>query len=125
MQKITPFLWFNDQAEEAVKFYKSIFKRAKVLKIARYGEGGSRASGQKKGSVMTIEFELERQRFIALNGGPHFKFTEAISFVVNCKTQGGDRLLLEETLGGRARKSMLLAQGQVWGLLANFSRYPC
>jgi predicted 3-demethylubiquinone-9 3-methyltransferase (glyoxalase superfamily) len=87
MQKITPFLWFNDQAEEAVKFYTRVFKRSKVLKTAHYGEGGSRASGQKKGSVMIIEFELEGQRFIALNGGPHFKFTEATSFVVNCKTQ--------------------------------------
>jgi predicted 3-demethylubiquinone-9 3-methyltransferase (glyoxalase superfamily) len=87
VQKITPFLWFNDQAEDAVKFYKSIFKRTKILKIVRYGEAAARASGQKKGSVMTIEFQLEGQRFIALNGGPHFKFTEAISFVVNCKTQ--------------------------------------
>ena len=87
VQKITPFLWFDDQAEDAVKFYKGIFKRMKVLKTSRYGEGGARASGQKEGSVMTIEFELEGQRFIALNGGPHFKFTEAISFVVNCKTQ--------------------------------------
>ncbi|HEY3854673.1 MAG TPA: VOC family protein [Verrucomicrobiae bacterium] len=87
MQKITPFLWFNDQAEEAVRFYKGIFKRTKVLKTARYGEGGAKASGQKMGTVMTIEFELEGQRFLALNGGPSFKFTEAISFVVNCKTQ--------------------------------------
>ena len=87
MQKITPFLWFNDQAEEAVKFYRSIFKQSKILKVARYGEAGERASGRPKDSVMTIEFELEGQRFVALNGGPHFKFTEAISFVVDCKTQ--------------------------------------
>jgi predicted 3-demethylubiquinone-9 3-methyltransferase (glyoxalase superfamily) len=87
MQKITPFLWFNDQAEEAVKFYASIFKKSKILKMARYGEAGEKASGRPKDSVMTVEFELEGQRFVALNGGPHFKFTEAISFVVNCKTQ--------------------------------------
>jgi predicted 3-demethylubiquinone-9 3-methyltransferase (glyoxalase superfamily) len=87
MQKITPFLWFNDQAEEAVKFYKSIFKNTKILKIAHYGEAAAKASGRQKGSVMTVEFELEGQRFVALNGGPHFKFNEAISFVVNCKTQ--------------------------------------
>ncbi len=87
MQKITPFLWFNDQAEEAVKFYASIFKKSKILKVARYGEAGERASGRPKDTVMTIEFELEGQKFVALNGGPHFKFTEAISFVVNCKTQ--------------------------------------
>lgn len=83
MQKITPFLWFDSQAEEAVKFYTSIFKKSKILTIARYGEAGPGP----KGSVMTVVFELEGQQFIALNGGPHFKFTESISFVVNCKTQ--------------------------------------
>ena len=87
MQKITPFLWFNDKAEEAVKFYTSIFKNSKIGKIARYDEAGEKASGRPKGSVMTVEFELEGQEFIALNGGPIFKFTEAISFVVNCETQ--------------------------------------
>jgi predicted 3-demethylubiquinone-9 3-methyltransferase (glyoxalase superfamily) len=87
MQKITPFLWFDSQAEEAVKFYLSVFKKSKVVKVARYGEAGEKATGRPKDSVMTIEFELEGQRFVALNGGPHFKFTEAISFVVDCKTQ--------------------------------------
>jgi len=87
MQKITPFLWFDDNAEEAVKFYISIFKNSKIGKIARYDEAGEKASGRPKGSVMTVEFELEGQEFVALNGGPHFKFTEAISFVVNCETQ--------------------------------------
>jgi predicted 3-demethylubiquinone-9 3-methyltransferase (glyoxalase superfamily) len=87
MQKITPFLWFDNQAEEAVKFYTSIFKKSKIVKMARYGEAGEKVKGRPKNSVMTIEFELEEQRFVALNGGPHFKFTEAISFVVNCKTQ--------------------------------------
>jgi predicted 3-demethylubiquinone-9 3-methyltransferase (glyoxalase superfamily) len=87
MQKITPFLWFDDQAEAAVKFYTAIFKQSKILKVARYDESGAKASGRKKGSVMTIAFRLNGQDFTALNGGPVFKFTEAISFVVNCKTQ--------------------------------------
>ena len=87
MQKITPFLWFDNQAEEAAKFYTSIFKNSKIGKIARYDEAGEKASGRPKGSVMTVEFQLEGQEFVALNGGPHFKFTEAISFVVNCETQ--------------------------------------
>jgi len=80
-------LWFNDDAEEAVKFYSSIFKNSKIRKIARYDKAGEKAAGQPAGSVMTIEFEIEGQEFIALNGGPHFKFTEAVSFVVSCKTQ--------------------------------------
>jgi predicted 3-demethylubiquinone-9 3-methyltransferase (glyoxalase superfamily) len=87
MQKITPFLWFNDNAEEAVKFYTSVFKNSKIGKIARYDEAGEKASGRPAGSVMTVEFQLEGQEFVTLNGGPMFKFTEAISFVVNCETQ--------------------------------------
>jgi predicted 3-demethylubiquinone-9 3-methyltransferase (glyoxalase superfamily) len=87
MQKITPFLWFNDNAEEAVKFYTSIFKNSKIGKIARYDEAGEKAAGRPAGSVMTVEFQIEGQEFVALNGGPIFKFTEAISFVVNCETQ--------------------------------------
>ena len=87
MQKITPFLWFDHQAEEAVKFYTSIFKNSRIGKIARYDEAGEKVSGRPTGSVMTVEFQLEGQEFVALNGGPHFKFTEAISFVVNCDTQ--------------------------------------
>jgi predicted 3-demethylubiquinone-9 3-methyltransferase (glyoxalase superfamily) len=87
VQKITPFLWFDDNAEAAVKFYTSVFKRSKVLRIARYGEAGANASGRAAGSVMTIAFELEGQKFLALNGGPFFKFNESISFVVNCRTQ--------------------------------------
>src|SRR5258706_16426623 len=87
MQRITPFLWFDTQAEEAVKFYISIFKNSKIRKTARYDREGAKASGRPAGSVMTVEFQLEGQKFVALNGGPHFKFTEAISFVVNCKTQ--------------------------------------
>jgi predicted 3-demethylubiquinone-9 3-methyltransferase (glyoxalase superfamily) len=83
MQKITPFLWFDDKAEEAMNFYVSIFKNSKVLTVTRYGEAGPGP----KGTVMTAEFQLEGQEFVALNGGPHFKFTEAISLVVNCETQ--------------------------------------
>jgi predicted 3-demethylubiquinone-9 3-methyltransferase (glyoxalase superfamily) len=87
MQKITPFLWFDNQAEEAVNYYLSIFRTAKILNIARYGEDGAAACGRPKGSVMTVAFELDAQQFIALNGGPQFNFTPAISFVVNCQTQ--------------------------------------
>src|SRR5437868_3923108 len=82
-QKITPFLWFDNQAEEAANFYTSVFKNSKILSVARYGEGGPGP----KGSVMTLAFELEGQKFTALNGGPQSKFSEAISFVVNCDTQ--------------------------------------
>ena len=87
MQKITPCLWFDDKAEEAVNFYVSIFKNSKVGSIARYGEAGAEVSGRPKGTVMTVAFQLEGQEFLALNGGPIFKFTEAISFIVNCETQ--------------------------------------
>ena len=87
MQKIRPCLWFDSQAEEAVKFYTSIFKNSKVLKTARYGEAGAKVSGQPKGTVMTITFQIEGQEFMALNGGPIFKFSEAISLIVDCKTQ--------------------------------------
>jgi predicted 3-demethylubiquinone-9 3-methyltransferase (glyoxalase superfamily) len=83
IQKITPFLWFDHQAEEAANFYASIFPNSKVVKVARYGDAGPGPAG----SAMTVEFQLEGQTFVALNGGPHFKFTEAISFVVNCETQ--------------------------------------
>jgi predicted 3-demethylubiquinone-9 3-methyltransferase (glyoxalase superfamily) len=83
MQKISPFLWFDNQAEEAMHFYVSIFKNSKTGNVTRYGDAGPGP----KGSVMTASFELEGQQFTALNGGPHFKFTEAISFVVDCKTQ--------------------------------------
>src|SRR2546428_8641604 len=87
VQRITPFLWFNDQAEEAVNFYVSIFKNSRIGSVARYDEEGAKAAGRARGSVMTVAFELDGQEFTALNGGPLFKFTEAISFVVNCETQ--------------------------------------
>jgi predicted 3-demethylubiquinone-9 3-methyltransferase (glyoxalase superfamily) len=83
MQKITPFLWFDDNAEEAMNFYISIFKNSKVGTITRYGEAGPGP----KGTVMSASFQLDGQHFFALNGGPLFKFTEAISFFVNCETQ--------------------------------------
>jgi predicted 3-demethylubiquinone-9 3-methyltransferase (glyoxalase superfamily) len=83
MQKITPFLWFDNNAEEAVNLYLSIFKNSQITKITRYGDAGPGP----KGSVMTIAFQLEGLDFIALNGGPMFKFTEAISLAVDCKTQ--------------------------------------
>ena|SRR3984893_4746778 len=83
MQKITPFLWFDGNAEEAMNFYTSIFKNSKIGSVARYGEAGPGP----KGTVMTASFQIEGQEFIVLNGGPQFKFTEAISFVVNCETQ--------------------------------------
>ncbi len=87
MQKITPFLWFDNQAEEAVNFYKSVFKNSKSGDTTRYDEERAKASGRPKGTVMTVPFKLAGQEFIALNGGPHFKFNEAISFVVDCETQ--------------------------------------
>src|SRR5437879_2987265 len=87
MKKITPFLWFNSEAEEAAKFYVGIFKNSKIGKIACYGEEAAKKTGRPPGSVMTVEFTLDRVDFVALNGGPQFKFTEAISFSVNCETQ--------------------------------------
>lgn len=83
MRRITPCLWFDDQGEEAANFYVSIFNNSKIVGRTYYGEGGPRP----KGSVLTVVFELDGQEFIALNGGPHFKFTEAVSFSVDCKTQ--------------------------------------
>lgn len=83
MQKITPFLWFDTNAEEAVNFYISIFRNSKILSVARCGEAGPGP----KGSVLTVQFQLDGQQFIALNGGPNFKFNEAVSFTVSCETQ--------------------------------------
>jgi predicted 3-demethylubiquinone-9 3-methyltransferase (glyoxalase superfamily) len=87
LQKITPFLWFDDNAEEAANFYVSIFKNSKIGTITRYGEEGAKVSGRPKGTVMVVTFQLDGQEFMALNGGPHFKFSEAISFLVNCEAQ--------------------------------------
>jgi predicted 3-demethylubiquinone-9 3-methyltransferase (glyoxalase superfamily) len=87
MQKITPCLWFDDKAEEAVKFYASIFKNSKIGDVTRYGKEGYEIHKREAGTVMTVEFEIEGQKFVALNDGPIFKFNEAISFQVLCETQ--------------------------------------
>src|SRR5881392_684543 len=99
-QKITPFLWFDDKAEEAAKFYTSTFKNSKIGKTTRYDEEAGEATGRPAGSVMTVEFELEGQQFVGLNGGPMFKFSEAISFVVNCETQEEVDYFWEKLSGG-------------------------
>jgi predicted 3-demethylubiquinone-9 3-methyltransferase (glyoxalase superfamily) len=87
IQRITPCLWFDNQAEEAAKFYVGIFKHSKIVQVSRYGEAGREVHGQAPGTVMTVAFELDGQTFTALNGGPIFKFNEAISFQINCETQ--------------------------------------
>ncbi len=96
MQKITPFLWFDDQAEEAVNFYTSVFKNSKITSVSRYGEAGP----GKPGSVMTASFELAGQQFMALNGGPEYKFTPAISFYVSCEDQAEVDELWEKLSAG-------------------------
>lgn len=97
MQRITPFLWFDHQAEEAANYYVSIFKDSKIVEISRYGEAGPAPAG----SVMTVSFQLEGQDFVALNGGPQFTFTEAVSFYVGCETQQEvDELWAKLTDGG-------------------------
>jgi predicted 3-demethylubiquinone-9 3-methyltransferase (glyoxalase superfamily) len=87
IQKITPCLWFDDQAEEAAKFYTAIFNNSKIVSMTRYGEAGHEVHGRPAGTVMTVAFELDGHAFTALNGGPMFKFNEAISFQVSCETQ--------------------------------------
>ena len=97
MQKITPFLWFDGKAEEAANFYVSIFKNSKIVSVSRYGDAGPGP----KGSVMTVTFQLEGQEFIGLNGGPHYTFSPAISFFINCQTQGEvDELWKKLSAGG-------------------------
>jgi len=101
MQKITPFLWFDNQAEEAMHFYTSIFRNSRVGKVSRYGDAGPGP----KGSVMSATFQLEGQEFMALNGGPHFQFTPAISFFVNCETQAEvDELWEKLSEGGETQQ---------------------
>jgi predicted 3-demethylubiquinone-9 3-methyltransferase (glyoxalase superfamily) len=103
-QKISPCLWFDDQAEEAAHFYMGIFKNSRVLSIARYGEAGKEIHGKASGSVMTVEFELDGQPFTALNGGPVFQFSEAISFQIHCQTQAEiDHFWTKLTAGGDER----------------------
>jgi len=103
MQKITPFLWFDTQAEEAANFYVSIFEKSKILDISHFPKEAEEASGKPAGSVMVVEFEIEGQRFSALNGGPHFKLTPAISFMVHCqKKEEVDTLYTALSDGGKA-----------------------
>ena len=118
MQKITPFLWFDGQAEEAMKFYTSIFKNSKIGSVSRYGDAGPGP----KGTVMSGTFELEGQKFMALNGGPQFKFTEAISFFVNCDTQQEvDELWEKLSAGGQKSRCGWLKDkfGVSWQIIPN------
>lgn len=118
MTKITPFLWFDNQAEEAMNFYVSVFKNSKVLSVNRYGEG----SPAPKGTVMTANFQLEGQAFTALNGGPMFKFTPAISFVVHCETQAEvDEYWEKLSAGGKENQCAWLEDkfGVSWQIVPN------
>ena len=126
VQRITPCLWFDDQAEEAVEFYTAIFKNSKIVTISRYGEAGKEVHGRPPGSVMTVAFELDGQTFTALNGGPIFKFNEAISLQVNCETQDEVDHYWDEALRGRRPEgpAVRLAQGQVRRLLADRAPRP-
>ena len=107
MQKITPFLWFEGEAENAAKFYISIFKNSKIGRILRYSQEVAEVSesGQAIGSVLTIEFEIDGQEFVALNGGPQFHFNESVSFVVNCQTQKEVDYYWEKLIAGGGQES--------------------
>jgi predicted 3-demethylubiquinone-9 3-methyltransferase (glyoxalase superfamily) len=108
MQKITPFLWFDNNAEEAVRFYLSVFKPGKILRVAHYSDARPESappSWPKPGSVMTVEFELFGQQFVALNGGPVFEFNESVSFVVNCKNQREVDYYWKKLLAGGGKPS--------------------
>ena len=100
MQKITPFLWFDDNVEEAVNFYTSIFENSKIGKVTRYDESSAAASGRPKGSVLTIAFQLNQQNFVALNGGPQFKLNPSTSFFVYCESEGKIKLLYQKLSDG-------------------------
>jgi predicted 3-demethylubiquinone-9 3-methyltransferase (glyoxalase superfamily) len=105
VQKIVPFLWFDKQAEEAVKFYSLIFKKSGIGDVTRYGKEGYEVHGMEEGTVMTVDFEIEGQKFVALNGGPVFKFNEAISFQVLCETQDEVDYYWEKLSEGGDRKA--------------------
>jgi len=105
MKNITPFLWFDDQAEQAAKFYTSIFNNSKLGTVTRYTGGAAERTGRPSGSAMTVEFELQGQPFVGLNGGPMFKFTEAISFAVQCETQQEVDYYWEKLLQGGGKES--------------------
>ena len=115
--KMNPCLWFDTEAEDAAKFYCSVFKNSRIGKVSRYVNEGQEIHGKPAGSVMAVEFELEGQRFAALNGGPHFKFDEAISFQVHCKERG--RLFLEGAQRGRQGRAVRLVEGQIRTVLAD------
>ena len=116
MQKITPFLWFDNNAEEAMNFYLSIFKNSKIGSVTRYGDAGPGP----KGTVMSATFQLNGQDFIALNGGPHFTFSPAISFFVNCRTQQEVDELWEKLSTSRRKAAMRVAR-QIWPVMADHS----
>jgi predicted 3-demethylubiquinone-9 3-methyltransferase (glyoxalase superfamily) len=102
-QRITPCLWFDTQAEEAAQFYVSIFDNSRIRSVSRYGKAGQEIHGKLPGSVMTVAFEIDGQHFVALNGGPHFKFNEAVSFQIGCETQEQiDYFWSKLTEGGQA-----------------------
>src|SRR5258705_6915064 len=114
MQKITPFLWFDDQAEEAANFYTSLFKNSKIGRIFRNTEEAAEKTGGPVGSVLTIEFEIEGQKFVALNGGPLFKISESISFVIKCEKQKEvDFFFGEIHPGGGVGKSGRWVKGKI------------
>ena len=106
MQKITPFLWFNNNAEEAVNFYTSIFKDSGINSVTRYDAASSKSAGMAEGTVLTVSFELNSQEFLALNGGPHFKFNEAVSFVINCNDQAEVDYYWEQLTSDGGQESM-------------------
>ena len=123
MQKITPFLWFDNQAEEAVSFYTSIFKNSRIVSITRYGEEGAEASGRPKGTVMTVAFQLDGQEFVALNGGPYFQVHRGNIICRQLRIAGRGGLLLGKTIRRRRRKgaTMRLAERQIRSLMADSS----
>ena len=116
--KITPCLWFDTQAEDAAKFYVSIFKNSKIGNVSRYSRKARRSTASAPGTVMTVEFELDGQPFIALNGGPQFKFNEAISFQVDCETQDEVDYYWSKLSRGRRGRPLRLAEGQVRPVVA-------
>lgn len=105
MKQITPCLWFDTRAEEAVNFYASVFKNSKIGKTLRYDESSAKVSGMPAGSVLTIEFEIDGNKFLALNGGPLFKFTEAISFMIDCKDQAEVDYYWDKLISGGGEES--------------------
>ena len=125
IQRIAPCLWFDGRAEEAATFYTAIFKNSRIGTISRFGEAGREIHGQAPGSVMAVAFELDGQSFTALNGGPLFQFTEAISFQVNCDTQAEVDYYWESSTGRRPESpAVRLAQGQVRRVVAGRANNP-